>query len=45
MRDYITFGLALGACLTAGESLASIGAAALMIATAAIIQAAGRRTS
>ena len=42
MRDTITFGLALGACLVAGDSLASIGAAAAMIITAVLIQAAGR---
>lgn len=43
MRDYISLGLALGACLTAGDHPASIGAAALMIITAAAIQAAGRK--
>jgi len=43
MRNYISLGLALGACLTAGDHPASIGAAALMIITAAAIQAAGRK--
>lgn len=43
MKDIITLGLALGACLIAGDHPASIGAAALMIITAAAIQAAGKR--
>jgi len=42
MKDIIIFGLALGACLIAGDHPASIGAAALMILTAAAIQAAGK---
>jgi hypothetical protein len=44
MRDIITGGLALGACLTIGDSLVSIGAAALMIITAAVLAAGRRRT-